>query len=59
MTVNGEITVLDQQIIAWHFESEVSRRLAALPGLCVVTAKAITKQGDRYCAACSSSLPRQ
>jgi len=41
MTISGEITVLDQQLIAWHAENEASRRLAAIPGLGVITATAI------------------
>lgn len=41
MTVTGEIALLDQQLIAWHTESEASRRLAAIPGLGVITATAI------------------
>jgi len=41
MTISGEITVLDQQLIAWHAESEASRRLAAVPGLGVITATAM------------------
>ena len=41
MTISGEISVLDQQLKAWHTESEDSRRLAAIPGLGVITATAI------------------
>jgi transposase len=41
MTISGEIAVLDRQLIAWHGESEASRRLAAIPGLGVITATAI------------------
>jgi transposase len=41
MGVSGEISLLDQQLIAWHAESEASRRLAAIPGLGVITATAI------------------
>ena len=41
MAISGEITVLDQQLIAWHAENEASRRLAAIPGLGVITATAI------------------
>ena len=41
MTVSGEIGVLDHQLIAWHTESEVSRRLATIPGLGMITATAI------------------
>jgi transposase len=33
MAISGEVAVLDQQLIAWHAESEASRRLAAIPGL--------------------------
>ncbi|MGO4678092.1 IS110 family transposase [Bosea sp. 2YAB26] len=38
---SGEIAVLDQQLTAWHAESETSRRLAAIPGLGVITATAV------------------
>jgi transposase len=38
MALSGEITALDQQLAAWHAESEASRLLAAIPGLGVVTA---------------------
>lgn len=41
MGVSGEIALLDQQLTAWHAASEASRRLAAIPGLGVVTATAI------------------
>lgn len=41
MTISGEIAVLDQQLVAWHTESEASRRLAAIPGLGVITATAV------------------
>ena len=37
---SGEIAVLDQQLTAWHAESETSRRLA-IPGLGVITATAV------------------
>jgi len=41
MGVSGEIAVLEQQLTAWHTESEASRRLAAIPGLGVITATAV------------------
>ena len=41
MTVSAEITVLDQQLLAWHAQSEASRRLAAIPGLGILTASAL------------------
>jgi len=41
MAVSAEITELDQQLAAWHTESEASRRLAAIPGLGIITATAI------------------
>lgn len=41
MSISGEIAVLDQQLVAWHADSEASRRLAAIPGLGIVTATAI------------------
>ena len=39
--ISGEITALDRQLATWHAENEVSRRLAAIPGLGVITATAI------------------
>ena len=41
MALTGEVATLDQQIAAWHVESEVSRRLATIPGLGIITATAI------------------
>jgi len=41
MTISGEIEVLDRQLTVWHAESEASRRLAAIPGLGVITATAL------------------
>lgn len=41
MVLNDEIAVLDQQLRAWHAESETSRRLAGIPGLGVITATAL------------------
>lgn len=41
VVLGQEISELDRQIAAWHAESEASRRLAAIPGLGVVTATAI------------------
>ena len=41
MGVSSQIAVLEQQLAAWHAESEASRRLAAIPGLGVITATAI------------------
>ena len=41
MAISGEIAVLDRQLMAWHAESEASRRLTAIPGLGVITATAI------------------
>ena len=41
MAISGEIAMLDQQLMAWHAESEASRRLAAIPGLGIITATAI------------------
>ena len=41
MAPSDEITALDRQLMAWHAESEASRRLAAIPGLGVITATAI------------------
>lgn len=39
--VSAEITELDQQLATWHTQSEASRRLAAIPGLGIITATAI------------------
>lgn len=36
-----EIGALDQELRAWHAENEASRRLAAIPGVGVITATAI------------------
>ncbi|PDT41634.1 IS110 family transposase, partial [Sinorhizobium fredii] len=36
-----EIAALDQQLLAWHADSEASRRLSAIPGLGIVTATAV------------------
>jgi transposase len=41
MAISGEIAALDQQIAAWHAQSEASRRLAAIPGLGLITATAL------------------
>ena len=41
MAVGTEVAVLDQQLMAWHTESEASRRLEAIPGLGIITATAI------------------
>jgi transposase len=41
MTLSEEITALDRKLLAWHAENEVSQRLAAIPGLGIVTATAI------------------
>lgn len=41
MVVSDEIAALDQQLLAWHTQNEASRRLAAIPGLGVITATAI------------------
>lgn len=39
--LHGEITVLDRRILAWHRDSEVSRRLASIPGIGVLNASAL------------------
>lgn len=41
MTLSEEITALDRKLLAWHADSEASRRLAAIPGVGTVTATAI------------------
>ena len=40
-TVSGEIAVLDRQLLAWHAQSEASRRLSGVPGLGILTATAL------------------
>jgi transposase len=39
--LSEEITALDRKLLAWHAENEASRRLAAIPGVGIVTATAI------------------
>lgn len=39
--LSEEITVLDRKLLAWHADNEASRRLAAIPGVGIVTATAI------------------
>ena len=39
--LTDEIDVLDRELQAWHVGNEVSRRLAAIPGIGVITATAI------------------
>ncbi len=41
MALSNDVAVLDQQIVTWHAENEASRRLAAIPGIGVITATAI------------------
>ena len=41
MALSEEVAALDQQLVVWHPESEASRRLAAIPGLGIITATAI------------------
>ena len=41
MALSEEVAALDQQLVVWHAESEASRRLAAIPGLGIITATAI------------------
>jgi transposase len=41
MELTDEIAALDRELRAWHAQSEVSQRLAAIPGVGVVTATAI------------------
>ena len=41
MALSDEIAALDRQLMAWHAESEASRRLAGIPGLGVITATAL------------------
>lgn len=41
MAINTEVAQLDQQLAVWHAASEASQKLAAIPGLGVITATAI------------------
>lgn len=41
VALTGEVATLDQHIASWHAESEISRRLATIPGLGIITATAI------------------
>lgn len=41
VALTSEVATLDQQIASWHAESEISRRLATIPGLGIITATAI------------------
>ena len=41
MELTEEIGALDQELRAWHAENEASRRLAAIPGVGVITATTI------------------
>lgn len=41
MELTEEIAMLDKQLHAWHVENEASQRLAAIPGIGVITATAI------------------
>jgi transposase len=41
MTLSEEITTLDRKLLAWHADSEASRRLVGIPGVGIVTATAI------------------
>ena len=41
MELSNEITALDQELRAWYAESEVSRLLAEIPGVGVITATAL------------------
>lgn len=62
-----ELQALDRTLLAWHKESEASRRLAAVPGIGVVTATAIAAtvsdpeqfRSGRQFAAWLGLVPRQ
>ena len=41
MELTAEIGELDRELSAWHAENETSRRLAAIPGIGVITATAL------------------
>jgi len=65
--LHGEITVLDRRILAWHRDSEVSRRLASIPGIGVLNASALAAtlgdgsafRSSRQLAAWLGLVPRQ
>lgn len=65
--LQGEITALDRQILVWHRGSEVSQRLATIPGIGVLNATALAASlGDgsafhsaRQLAAWLGLVPRQ
>lgn len=40
-TLDGQINLLDREIMAWHKTNETSRRLATIPGIGFITASAI------------------
>jgi hypothetical protein len=40
-TLDGQINLLDREIMAWHKTNETSRRLATIPGIDFITASAI------------------
>lgn len=58
MAVSAEITELDQQLATWHSESEASRRLAAIPGLGIITATAIAALARPLADRANQGLPR-
>ena len=39
--LTGEIAALDKELRAWHAENAASQRLAAIPGIGIITATAI------------------
>jgi len=41
MAISTEVARLDQQLATWHAASEASQKLAAIPGLGVITATAV------------------
>lgn len=65
--LNEEIGELDKELRIWHAENEASRRLAAIPGVGVITATAIAAtvtdldqfQSGRQFAAWLGSTPQQ
>lgn len=67
MAVSAEIAELDQQLAVWHAKSEASRRLAAIPGLGIITATVIAAtvtdaeqfSSGRQFAACLRLTPQQ
>lgn len=56
--LSEEIDTLDQELRTWHAGNETSRRLAAIPGVGIITATAIAATvTDPASSALAASLP--